>query len=138
MSYDLMVFDPDAVPEDREGFMAWYEEQTQWNEDHSYDDPQVTTQRLRDWFTEMIAQYPPMNGPLASDDVDDPKVTDYSIGKSVIYAGFAWSVAESAYEAMRSLAEKHRIGFFALSNDDAAVWMPTAEGGYSVVHSAQA
>jgi hypothetical protein len=39
MSYDLMVFDPKAPPSDREGYMAWYDQQTLWNEEHSYDNP---------------------------------------------------------------------------------------------------
>lgn len=84
-----MVFDPKAPPSDREGFMEWYKRQVQWREEHGYDDPKVSTEELRAWFLDMIGQYPAMNGPYASDDIDNPKVTDYSIGKSAIYAAFA-------------------------------------------------
>ena len=45
MSYDLMVFDPEAAPVDRHAFMEWYEAQAEWSEDHSYDDPSVSTPR---------------------------------------------------------------------------------------------
>jgi hypothetical protein len=96
MSYDLMVFDPKDPPTDREGFMAWFDRQALWDEEHSYDNPNVSTPELRSWFLEMIKQFPAMNGPYASDDVDDPKISDYSIGKSAIYVALAWSQAETA------------------------------------------
>jgi len=43
MSYDLMVFDPTVAPRACKDFMAWYKQQTQWSEDHGYDDPKVST-----------------------------------------------------------------------------------------------
>jgi hypothetical protein len=134
MSYDVMVFDPGAPPSDREGFMGWYREQTQWGEGHTYNDPAVSTSELRAWFFDMIREYPPMNGPHASDDVDDPKQTDYSIGRCVIYACFAWSQAEAASKTTFNLAEKHRVGFFDVSTNNGSVWMPNESGGYSCVH----
>src|SRR5690606_15004282 len=68
--------------------------------------------------------FPPMNGPFASGDHDDSKVTDYSIGRSVIYSAFAWSVAEDAYSKMRELAIKHSVGFFDVSADDGEILFP--------------
>ena len=50
MSYDLMVFDPEAAPLDRDAFMRWFEHQAEWSEDHDYDDPAVSTPALRAWF----------------------------------------------------------------------------------------
>lgn len=94
MSYDLMVFEASVAPQSREEFMAWYREQTKWAEDHSYQDHAVASESLQAWFKEMVEFFPAMNGPLASDDVDDPKVTDFCIGKDVIYSAFAWSIAE--------------------------------------------
>jgi hypothetical protein len=70
-----MVFDPAAAPRNREDFLQWYDRQTEWAEGHSYDDPEVTTPALASWFAEMLQLFPPMNGPLASNDYDDPKVT---------------------------------------------------------------
>ena len=107
MSYDLMVFDPSAAPSEHSDFMDWYDQQTEWDEDHGYNNPDVTTPALRAWFLEMIRAFPPLNGPYASSD-DDPTVTDYSVGNSVIYAAFAWSVAEQAYKTMFALAEEAR------------------------------
>jgi len=124
-----MVFDPHAAPRGRKEFMAWYEQQTQWAESHGYNNPDVPTPDLRAWLQEMIKTFPPMNGPLASDDVDDPKVTDYSIGRSVIYAAFAWSEATPAHELTKDLAAKHRAGFFDVGSDSGDIWLPTPHGG---------
>jgi hypothetical protein len=130
LSYDLMVFDAATAPRGRETFMAWYGQQTQWSESHGYNDPEVPTPALRAWFQEMIKSFPPMNGPVASDDVDDPKVTDYSVGRSVIYAAFAWSQAEPAYQRTKELAAKHRVGFFDVSSNEGYIWLPTPNGGF--------
>ncbi len=124
MSYDLMVFEPTAAPRNRKEFMEWYSQQTEWAEDHSYQDHTVSSERLQAWFTQMIKYFPPMNGPLASDENDDPKVTDHCIGQNVIYSAFAWSVAEEALPKMRELALKHSIGFFDVSAENGEILFP--------------
>lgn len=120
-----MVFEPSAAPRDRQEFMAWYRRQAEWSEGHSYDDPSVSTSSLQNWFHDMRQYFPAMNGPFRSD-ADDSHVTDYCIGKCVVYVTFAWSVAEEAYERMRSLATKHGVGFFDVSADDGEIFH---EGG---------
>lgn len=122
MSYDLMVFEKTKVPNKKTEFMKWYEEQVEWKEDHNYDSIEVTSANLKNWFMDMIKIFPPMNGEFAPDDdaIDDDEelenhLADYSIGKTVIYAAFAWSVAEEAYESMLKLALKHDVGFFDVS-----------------------
>lgn len=124
MSYDLMVFEPTVAPKERKEFMEWYDQQAEWAEDHSYQDHAVTTTGLQAWFEEVIEYFPPMNGPLASDDVDDPKVTDHCIGRHVIYSAFAWSEAEEAFPKVRELAIKHSVGFFDVSADDGEILFP--------------
>lgn len=120
-----MVFDPVVSPKDRVSFMKWYEEQTAWDEPHDYSDSSVTTTTLRAWYDDMSAQYPNMNGrDVAEGDLDDPKLTDYSIGRSIIYMAFAWSQAEDAYEKVRRLAEKHNVGFFDVSANEGEIWTP--------------
>ncbi|HVW73566.1 MAG TPA: hypothetical protein VHC39_08000 [Rhizomicrobium sp.] len=105
--------------------MAWYEEQTKWQEGHGYNDPNVTTPALHSWFLEMIKTFPALNGPFASEaNIDNLKTTDYSIGKTMIYATFAWSEMENARPAMFALAKKHRVGFFDVSANDGEVWLP--------------
>ncbi len=129
MSYDLMVFDLEAAPKNRYEFMKWYEAQAKWAEDHDYNDLAITTPELRNWFMEMIPVFPAMNGPYAKEDEDEDEddhetVTDYTIGRNVIYTAFAWSVAEQAYSLMVRLAEKHGVGFFDASGTDADILFP--------------
>lgn len=124
MSFDLMVFDPDAAPRDRASFMEWYEEQTGWSEEHTYDDPAVASPALQRWFAEMIQHFPPMNGPFADPGTVGPEITDHCIGRVVIYSAFAWSVADQAHAKMRELAIKHGVGFFHASVDEGEVLFP--------------
>ena len=124
LSYDLMVFEPSVAPRRPDVFLEWYHDQTNWAESHSYNDPKVTSPSLAGWFFEMIKNFPPMNGPFRSDNPDDSRVTDYSIGSTVIYAAFAWSEAEVAYSDVRRLAVKHHVGFFDVSGNSEIVFPP--------------
>jgi hypothetical protein len=131
MSYDLMVFRPDTAPQTRPEFMNWFQDQTQWSEEHSYDDPSVTTHNLKNWFMEIITSFPAMNGPYAKDEDEDSEfITDYSIGHNVIYAAFSWSLAEQAYEKMKSLAQKYTVGFFDASAEDGDILFPDNGGNF--------
>ena len=116
MSYDLMVFNPNNAPKSKTEFMNWYENQTEWEEKHDYDDPKVSSEELKNWFLDMIRDFPYLNGPYTPEDIDDriddDEITDYSVGKDMIYCVFRFSVAEKAYPKMVQLAEKHKIGFF--------------------------
>lgn len=116
-----MVFNPDKAPKKEDAFLEWYEKQTEWEEDHGYDDPNISDTKLRSWFLEMNESFPSLNGPSAPDNIDeiidDENLTDYSIGKDVIYAAFSWSVAKNAFPKMLELAEKYRIGFYDCSGN---------------------
>lgn len=121
-----MVFDPSAAPTTREPFLAWFHEQTEWDDDSiDYNDPATPSSLLQAWFHEMIAEFPPMNGPLASDDPDDPKVSDYCLARGLIYIAFAYSQAQAAHARMRALAASHQLGFFDVGAEE--IWVP--EGG---------
>ena len=125
MSYDLMVFEPSVAPLSRDEFMEWFKKETEWSEDHNYDDHTVSSPALQSWFEEIILTFPPMNGPLANDDdIDNPRVTDHCIGRNVIYSAFAWSEAEEAFTHMRELAIKHHVGFFDVSSDEGEILFP--------------
>jgi hypothetical protein len=136
MSYDLMVFDPEAAPKGRAEFLAWFDRQAEWKEPHSYDDPKVSTARLRAWFMAIIETFPTLNGPYAPRDIlNDDRVTDYSVGQSVIYAGFLWPNEREAYRTVFQLAETHGLGFFDASSSKGEVWLPDDNGKLVVVHS---
>lgn len=129
MSYDLMVFERTKAPRTKEEFLKWYEKQAEWDEDHDYSSIEVSSPALQNWFMEMKDAFPPMNGPYSPDDtlLDESleaHLTDYCIGRDVIYTSFAWSLAEEAYSLMRQLAAKHNVGFFDASGPDADVILP--------------
>lgn len=134
MSYDLMVFEPSAAPAGREAFLQWFEGQSQWGEAHDYNDPACASRKLQAWFLDMIAAFPAMNGPHASEDFENPKIADYCIGTAVIYATFRWSEVEDAYKAMFEAARMHGVGFFDVSADDGQVWMPDGADGLVCAH----
>ena len=136
MSYDLLVFDPATAPRERRAFLTWWDQQSEWTEDHGYDDPAVSTPGLRLWFLEIGAEFPPMNGPYAKEDFpdDEATLTDYSVGREAIYASFAWSKTELAYNTVFRLAEKHHLGFFDVSSEDGAVWLPDPAGKLTKAH----
>jgi hypothetical protein len=50
MSFDLMVFDAAAAPRSRAAFLAWYQEQTNWQESHGYNNPEIPAPALKAWF----------------------------------------------------------------------------------------
>ena len=60
---------------------------------------------------------------------------DYSIGRSTIYASFAWSMADHAYETAFQLAAKHYVGLFNVSSDQWEVWLPDENMDLSLAHS---
>ncbi len=135
MSYDLMVFETAKAPADRNEFMKWFERQTQWNEEHDYQSVSVSSPALQSWFMEMKDTFPPMNGDYAPDadlfDHDEHlaiHTTDYSIGREMIYAAFAWPVAEEAYAQVRSLAQKHHVGFYDVSSPEGEILFPNENG----------
>ena len=128
MSYDLMVFDPDVAPRDRNSFVAWYQVQTQWAEPHSYNDPVVSSPKLRAWFLDMVRNFPPVAGPYSRDDPEDPRVTEYAVGRCVIYGAYAWSESEIAKIQMTELAEKHGVGIFNPCVNPVDILFPSASG----------
>ena len=121
MSYDLMVFEITEAPQTKKEFMRWYEEQTGWSEDHSYSALKVTSAALQNWYEEMKKTFPPRNecdSHLETpDDEAEAYLSDYCIGRHLIYVAFSWSKAEEAYAATTALAQKYGVGFFDVSGD---------------------
>ncbi len=131
MSYDLMVFAPEAAPSKRAAFLDWYDQQTEWNDDQAYDNPALATPALQAFFAELSAEFPP-----AQDDADDETGTEYTIGPSLIYLSFLdWDKIDRAHEAVFNLAGKHGLGFFDVSSDLAEAWLPDKKGGLRIAHS---
>lgn len=130
MSYDLMVFATELAPAKKRGpFIDWYEQQSEWEEQHAYDDPAVSTAAMRAFYEELAHDFPPL------EDDDDDDGTDYTIGKAVIYMSFPWDKVDEAHEAVVRLAGKHALGFFDVSSDIAETWLPDGKGGLYIAHS---
>lgn len=114
MSFGILAFEPSATSD--EGFAFWYENQMEWSEDHGYDDPSVTTFRLRAFYEDLVVSYRAMNGPdaptdeeLDADEELESRLVDYSIGTVLVYAAFAWSQAEYAQQVFCELAAEHDV-----------------------------
>jgi len=119
MSYDLMVFKANAAPSNRTDFMEWYHLQTEWREQHDYNDPAVTTPALRSWLIEMMRFFPALSGPFANP--DESGNGDYNIGREIIYTTFSWKDEAKAYHLAKELAKKHGVGFFNVSAHDGEI-----------------
>ncbi|MCA9035777.1 MAG: hypothetical protein KDA91_11640 [Planctomycetaceae bacterium] len=129
MSYDLMVFDPSAAPMDREEFLAWCDLQNDQTEVFDPTRTEFSTPGLRSWLEEMLRVFPAMDGPYCSADRDDdPHLTDYEMNRTSIFACFAWSKAKSAYNAVMSIAEKHGIAVYEISDPGGRIWRPGGDG----------
>jgi hypothetical protein len=132
MSYDLMVFAPDAAPAKRPAFLDWYDEQTEWDDDLAYDDPSVAAPALQAFYADLAAEFPP----IPDDGTDADGAADYTITPALIYMNFVdWDRVDAAWEAVHRLAAKHELGFFDVSSDLAEVWLPDRKGGLRVAHS---
>jgi hypothetical protein len=128
MSYDLMVFNPEAAPKTHQAFLDWFTDAMEAGDGICFMDPAVATAPLRDWYADMVEIFPNLNGPGASEELpeDEATASDYSIGKDAIYVCFAWSKTEQAYSACFELAEKHQVGFFNAQSSE--VWLPGPAG----------
>lgn len=134
MSYDLIVFAPEAAPPKRDAFLDWYDEQTEWDDGQAYDNPAVATPALQAFYAELAAEFPPMQEDAGQS--EDETGTDYTIGSSLIYMSFLdWDKIDRAHEAVYGLAAKHGLGFFDVSSDLAEVWLPDKKGGLRIAHS---
>ena len=129
MSYDLMVFAPELAPaKKRDAFLAWYEQQSEWEEPHDYDDAAVSTPALRAFYEELVADFPAIKD-------EDDEGTDYTIGSAVIYMSFPWDKVDEAHAAVLRLAGRHALGFFDVSSDIAETWLPDGKGALYLAHA---
>jgi hypothetical protein len=68
-------------------------------------------------------------------DEDAGRATDYSVGRSLIYAAFAWSQAQDAHATVFGLAAKHGVGFFDASSELGEVWWQDGQGALTLAHT---
>jgi hypothetical protein len=126
MSYDLLVFEPSAVPEEASAFRAWFEAFMRWDGAWNYNDPAVCSPALQAWEAGIRRRFWALNGPHSSRSgpwlrPDDS--ADIVCAPTAIYVGFAWSRAEVAHTLALDLARRHRLGFYDVGGDG-AIWRP--------------
>ncbi len=124
MSYDLVVFDPTQAPAESSAFLKWYGQQSEESDDSS----ELACTELKSFFAALSNEFPAMNGPHATHDVDNPKLTDYSFGPYSVYMCFAWPQAAEARYAVVKLAEQISVGIYDISDPDGFIWWPPRPG----------
>ena len=129
MSYDILIFEPDAVTD--EDFPQWWDRVSQWEEPHRYDSIERSTPAIRSFYRNLIRAFPPFNGPDAlSDDEVDARlaqglpVADYTIGADYIYIGVGWSDANALETTVGELAWTHRLAVAYVSDEETIVRPP--------------
>ena len=135
MSYDLVVFDPIVAPQDREKFVHWYRRTATWEDSRDDTVPGRCSPSLKSWFLEMIEIHPALNGPYAKPLglTEDPLEADYCMADHLIYVAFSAS-KPAAYQTSFTLAAKHAVGLFAVSEPSGEVWFPDGNGGLALAH----
>ncbi len=124
MSYDLVVFDPTQAPTESVAFLKWYEQQAEDSDDSS----ELASAELRSFFAALSTEFPAMNGPHSTQDVDNPKLTDYSFGPYSVHMSFAWSQTAEAGHAVAKLAKRISVGLYDISDPAGFIWWPSRPG----------
>ena len=122
MSYDILIFDPDAVTD--EDFPQWWDRVSQWEEPHHYDSIERATPAIRSFYRDLVRTFPPFNGPDAlSDDEVDARlaqglpVADYTIGTDFIFISVGWSDANALVKIVGQMAWTLRLAVAYISED---------------------
>lgn len=135
MSYDLMVFDPAAVPLERPGFIAWVRRMIRMGEGSVLEETQLEALTL--WRNDMAARYRRHSLRYGREVTPTLLLPDFRITASAIYASFDWRLCVPLYRDGLRLAQDHQIGFFDVSGEEAAVWIPGLRGRLAVVHKSE-
>ena len=129
MSYDILIFEPDAVTD--EGFPQWWDRVSQWEEPRHYDSIERATPAIRFFYRDLVRTFPPFNSPdaLSDDEVDarltqELPVADFTVGEDLVYVGVSWSAANALVTTVSELAWTHRLAVAYVSDDDAIVRPP--------------
>ena len=128
MSYDILIFEPDAVTD--EGFPQWWEQVSRWEEPRDYDTTEGSTPAIRSFYRDIIRTFPPFNGPdalseaeLEEREVEGLPVADYTIGADYIYISVGWSDANALVKTVGQMAWTQRLAV-AYVSEDSSIFRP--------------
>ena len=128
MSYDILIFEPDAVTD--EDFPQWWDRVSQWEEPRHYDSIERATPAIRSFYRGLVRTFPPFNGPdalseaeLEEREVEGLPVADYTIGADYIYIGVGWSDANALVKIVGQMAWTQRLAV-AYVSEDGSIFRP--------------
>ena len=128
MSYDILIFEPDAVTD--EDFPQWWEQVSRREEPRDYDTTEGSTPAIRAFYRDLIRAFPPFNGPDALSDAELEEreeqglpVADYTIGADYIYIGVGWSDANALVKIVGQMAWTQRLAV-AYVSEDSSIFRP--------------
>ena len=128
MSYDILIFEPDAVTD--EDFPQWWAQVSRWEEPRDYNTTEGSTPSIRAFYRDLIRAFPPFNGPDALSDAELEEreeqglpVADYTIGADYIYIGVGWSDANALVKIVGQMAWTQRLAV-AYVSEDSSIFRP--------------
>ena len=128
MSYDILIFEPDAVTD--EDFPQWWEQVSRWEEPRDYDTTEGSTPAIRAFYRDLIRAFPPFNGPDALSDAELEEreakglpVADYTIGADYINISVGWSDANALVKTVGQMAWTQRLAV-AYVSEDSSIFRP--------------
>ena len=136
MSYDLIVFEPDAAPRDRMEFLDWIKDAAR-EDGGARSGPPSASPALWAWRNDMFEAFPASDGPRAFDPYSTlaTRNATYRLVRHAIIAGFHWEASGAALFQVKKLVQKHRLGFFDASGEARPVWMVSRRRRFEIVHS---
>ena len=127
MSYDILIFEPDAVTD--EDFPEWWDRVSRWEEPHNYDGIERATPAIRSFYRDLVRTFPPFNGPdaLSDEELEEREdkglpVADYTIGADYIYISVGWSDANALVKIVGQMAWTQRLAVAYVSEDSSIFW----------------
>ena len=94
MSYDILIFEPDAVTD--EDFPQWWEQVSRWEEPRDYDTTEGSTPAIRAFYRDLIRAFPPFNGPDALSDAELEEREEQGLPwRAVFMVGVCWSATDA-------------------------------------------
>jgi hypothetical protein len=132
-----MVFDPAVAPRERGAFIMWFNSVVRLQEGHMLPDPAIANPVVRAWYQETSRAFPQSLGPTMAHHQEErwaEFLTEYRFAEHAVFARFQWEVSRHAYRKAVKIARTLQVGFFDISGDEAAVWIPFEGGRYGIIH----
>lgn len=124
MTYDVLVFAPEAAPASRRKFLRWYG--LEGNEENAASGLSSMDLRLQSWYVKMVKFFPPRRGPLAapSSFKGEGFLSNYVLRRNSIYTSFDSSKMEEAVSRCMTLAQECGLGIYLVGEKEFMLLFP--------------